>query len=95
MLISRVTNGITPFRVLVTLFITYEAPRPLSKTRFPSSPLIIRVPFFLLFGFNKGTTKKKGKRVLLGNLEDHEVRSRVMYLSGKVVEPYIGDLRFV
>ena len=29
-------------------------------TRFPSSPLIIRVPFFLLFGFNKGTQKEKG-----------------------------------
>ena len=32
------------------------------------NPLIIRVPFFLLFGFNKGTQKKKGKRVLLGHL---------------------------
>ena len=39
-----------------------------SKPRFPSSPLIIRVPFFLLFGFNKGTPKNKGKRVL-GNRE--------------------------
>ena len=29
---------------------------------------MIRIPFFLLFGFNKGTKKKKGKRVLLGNL---------------------------
>ena len=29
--------------------------------RFPSSPLIIRVPFFLLFGFNKGTPKKRVK----------------------------------
>ena len=29
-------------------------------SRFPSSPLIIRVPFFLLFGFNKGTPQKKG-----------------------------------
>ena len=38
------------------------------SSRFPSSPLIIRVPFFLLFGFNKGTPQKKGKRVLLGNL---------------------------
>ena len=28
--------------------------------RFPSSPLAIRVPFFLLFGFNKGTQKDKG-----------------------------------
>ena len=36
--------------------------------RLPSSPLIIRVPFFLLLGFNKGTQKKKGKRVLLGHL---------------------------
>ena len=28
----------------------------------------MRVPFLLLFGFNKGTKKKKGKRVLLENL---------------------------
>ena len=42
-------------------------------TRFPSSPSIIRVPFFLLFGFNKGTPKKKGKRVLLGNLDNIEL----------------------
>ena len=28
-------------------------------TRFPSSPLIIRVPFFLLFGFKKATQKEK------------------------------------
>ena len=26
-------------------------------SRFLSSPFIIRVPFFLLFGFNKGTLK--------------------------------------
>ena len=38
------------------------------ETRFPSSPLIIRVPVFLLFGFNK----EKGKRVLLGNLGEAE-----------------------
>ena len=37
--------------------------------RFLCRPCIIRVPFFLLFGFNKGTLKpKNGKRVLLGNL---------------------------
>ena len=28
--------------------------------RFPSRPLIIRVPFFLLFGFHKGTQNEKG-----------------------------------
>ena len=33
-----------------------------------STTIIIRVPFFLLFGFEKGPKKKKGKRVLLGNL---------------------------
>ena len=32
----------------------------LACTRFPSRPLIIRVPFFLLFGFHKGTQKEKG-----------------------------------
>ena len=33
----------------------------LGIARFLSSPFIIRVPFFLLFGFNKGTLKKKAK----------------------------------
>ena len=37
--------------------------------RFLSSPFIVRVPSFLLFGFKKGTLKKKGKRVLLRNLD--------------------------
>ena len=33
-----------------------------SDSRFLSKPLTIRVPFFLLFGFNKGTLKKKGAK---------------------------------
>ena len=37
-----------------------EGLRLTSEARFPSSPLIIRVPFFLLFGFNKGNPKEKG-----------------------------------
>ena len=37
-----------------------------SESRFPSSPLIIRVPFFLLFGFNKGTQKEKGQKGTTG-----------------------------
>ena len=32
------------------------------RSRFPGSPLEIRVPFFLLFGFNKGTQKAKGQK---------------------------------
>ena len=28
-------------------------------SRFPSSTIIIRVPFFLLFGFNNGNPKRK------------------------------------
>ena len=32
------------------------------QTRFPSSLLKIRVPFFLLFGFNEGTQKDKGQK---------------------------------
>ena len=36
--------------------------------RFPSNPLEIRLRFFLLFGFNQEPKKRKGKRVLLGNL---------------------------
>ena len=34
--------------------------------RFPSNPLTIRVPFFLLFSFNKETPRQKGE--LLGYL---------------------------
>ena len=40
----------------------------LKLSRFLSSPFIIRVPFFLIFSFNKGTRNKKGKRVLPRNL---------------------------
>ena len=32
------------------------------ESRFLSSTIIIRVPFFLLFGFNKGTRKAKGQK---------------------------------
>ena len=41
--------------------------QPLGTSRFPSGPLIIRAPFFLIFGLNKGTQNERGKRVLLGN----------------------------
>ena len=42
-------------------------------SRFLSSPLIMRLSFYLLFGCNEGTQKsKKCKRVLLGNLVDPE-----------------------
>ena len=40
-------------------------------TRLPCSPLMIRVPGFLLFGFTNGTPTEKGKRALLGSLDDH------------------------
>ena len=40
-----------------------------SEARFPSVPIIIRVPFFLLFSFNKKDPNvKKGERVLRRNL---------------------------
>ena len=62
--------------------------------RFPSSPLIIRVPFFLLFGFNKGTQKEKGKRVLLGNLVTVKhggmVRLRTLIFGGLVAHSSKG-----
>ena len=38
------------------------------KARFLSDSIIIRVPFFLVFGFNTETPKYKGQRVLLRNL---------------------------
>ena len=37
------------------------------RGRFPPNPLIMKVPFFLTFCFNRETPKnKEGKRVLLG-----------------------------
>ena len=36
-------------------------------SRFLSSPFIIRVPFFLIFSYNKRTLKQKGQK---GNLVD-------------------------
>ena len=50
------------------------------QTWFPSSLAEIRVPFFLLFGFNKGAQKEnKGKRVLLGNLAERRVNMRLCH----------------
>ena len=37
-------------------------------SRFPSNPLLIRVPIFLIFSFNKEIPNEKRKRVLLGYL---------------------------
>ena len=44
-------------------------------TRFHSSPLKIKVPFFLIFGFNRENPRnKKGKRALLANLDyEHQL----------------------
>ena len=36
--------------------------RPFVFTRFLSNPFIIRVPFFLMFSFNKGTLNQKGQK---------------------------------
>ena len=44
------------------------ATKPETLSRFPRNPLIIRVPFFLMFRVNKETPNKEGKRVLLGYL---------------------------
>ena len=35
-------------------------------TKFPSGPFIIRIPFFLLFGFYKGAQKEKGQKGTTG-----------------------------
>ena len=57
------------------------AKRNATEARFLSGFLIIRAPFFLLFGFNKGTQKeKKAKRALprsLGGDTSNHVASRV------------------
>ena len=39
-----------------------QSPIPIIKARFLSRPLIIRVPFFLLFGSNTGSLKQKGQK---------------------------------
>ena len=43
-----------------------ETATRLILTRFPSSQLIMRVPFFLLFSFNKETPKSKGQKGTTG-----------------------------
>ena len=53
-------------RTPLSSFRCLEMSESASQTRFPSSPLIIRVPFFLLFGFNKGTQKEKGQKGTTG-----------------------------
>ena len=61
---------------------------------FPSNPLITRVPFSLIFGFNKETPpKKKGKRgVLLGNLEYFFQRSPSLPQRSFVYASHTGGL---
>ena len=40
-------------RVALPAWIAIFEPNAAMRTWFPSSPLKVRVPFFLLFGFNK------------------------------------------
>ena len=47
------------------------------------SPIVIRVPFFLLFGFNKGALNQKGQK---GTTQ--EPRHRVEGLVGSKAYPY-------
>ena len=49
--------------------------------RFLSSPFIIRVPFFLIFSFNKGTLNQKGQK---GTTQEPRIfRSQVHFSLGK------------
>ena len=42
------------------------------EARLLSSPCVIRVPFFLLFGFDKGTLKQKGQKgTKSGTTQEH------------------------
>ena len=62
--LGYITNTTACQREHMTLCTARDA-RP---RRFPRVPLIMRVPFFLLFSLNKGTLKQKGgKREVLGN----------------------------
>ena len=45
-----------------------DTPAKPSETRFLSSPIMIRLPCFLMFSVSKGPYNKKGKHVLLRNL---------------------------
>ena len=57
--------------------------------RFPSSPLIIRVPIFLLFGFNQGTPKEKGQKGTTGEprfqQDQFQVQGRIKF--GSIIQP--------
>ena len=66
------------------------------KTWFISSLFIIRVPFFLLFGFSKGALKKKGKRVPLRDLETAQHLPQAIALKSQVQKllPFLLFLAF-
>ena len=62
------------------------------ESRFPSNPLIIRVPFFLLFNFNKETPKEKGQKGTTGvprNSWGRPMRIIVLELGGLDSDPLI------
>ena len=49
--------------------VPYKSKEGKYETRLPSNSLIVKVPFFLVFSFNKDPPKQKGIRELLGDLE--------------------------
>ena len=71
-------------RTPLSSFRCLEMSESASQTRFPSSPLIIRVPFFLLFGFNKGTQKEKGQKGTTGE-PSKEAQAMAAALQSQVV----------
>ena len=69
---------------------TYKGP----YTRFPSSPLEIRVPFFLLFGFTKGTQKEKGQKGPTGkpSIWLHLLQGGLHSIGGGLYSPFVWML---
>ena len=55
-------------------------------SRFPSRPLIIRVPFFPLFGFDMGTQKEKGQKGTTGEPGHSLTAPASLYLEGNMTE---------
>ena len=60
--------------------------------RFPSRPLI-RVPFFLLFGFYKGTQQEKGQKATTG-APRVRTKQKTWSLGSKLCGCRVGGLGF-
>ena len=63
------------------------------RTRFPNRPFMIRVPFFLLFGFNRRTPKYKGQKGSTQEPREGSGGSRLSAENPALLRPFFTMLR--